>query len=152
MSNELRGLRIAVLGANGFIGSALLNALVRSGGNPLAICGPSVNPHCLPEEIESVTCDLTEVKDLARMISGLDVIVDAAGPPSVQRSFEIPEHYVRVHAEGTATLLRACHEGNVGRLIYISSAEVYGRPRLNPVNESHRLQARSPYAAAKIAA
>src|SRR5260370_26323189 len=117
MLNELRDLRIGVLGASGFIGSAVLQALIRSGNAPLAFCGPSTNPQPIPEQIESVTCDLTAVKDLAQMTSGLDVIIHAAGPPSVQHSFAIPEYYVRVHVEGTAALLRACHESRVGRLI-----------------------------------
>lgn len=145
-------LGIGVLGANGFIGSRVLQALIRSGKTPLAIHGPGAIPRSIPERIKSVTCDLTAAEDLARMISGLDVIIHAAGPPSVRRSFEIPEHYQRVHVEGTAALLRACHKSRVHQVIYISSAEVYGRPDVNPVREDHRLHARSPYAAAKIAA
>lgn len=144
--------RIGVLGANGFIGSRVLQALIRADKTPLAICGPGTIPRPIPERIKSVTCDLTAAEDLARMISGLDVIIHAAGPPSVRRSFEIPEHFQRIHVEGTATLLRACHKSQVGQVIYISSAEVYGRPDVNPVREDHGLQARSPYAAAKIAA
>jgi nucleoside-diphosphate-sugar epimerase len=62
------------------------------------------------------------------------------------------EEYVRVHVEGTTALLRACRMAKVNRFVYISSAEVYGRPEANPVAETHRLQARSPYAAAKIGA
>jgi nucleoside-diphosphate-sugar epimerase len=83
-------------------------------------------------------------------MSGLDVIIHAAGPPSAQRSFEISQEYLRVRVQGTAAVLRACREAKMDRLIYLSSAEVYGRPEVNLVSENHCLQARSPYAAAKI--
>jgi len=111
-----------------------------------------VRPDPVSDGIGSLTCDLADAESLGSWISGLDVVIHAAGPPSVQRSFETPQEYVRVHVQGTATVLRACHEAKVDRLIYLSSAEVYGRPEVNPVSENHRLQARSPYAAAKIGA
>jgi nucleoside-diphosphate-sugar epimerase len=152
MFNDLRNCRVGLIGANGFVGSAVLHALIRSGVTPLALCGPSVSSRPIPDGIKSLTCDLTEAEGLKTWISTLDVIIHTAGPPSVQRSFEMPEEYVRVHVQGTAAVLRACHESKVRRLVYVSSAEVYGRPRVNPVPESHRLQARSPYAAAKIGA
>jgi nucleoside-diphosphate-sugar epimerase len=152
MVNELRNCRVGLIGANGFIGSAILRALLQSGVAPRALCGPSATPFPIPKRIESRTCALTDVRSLRSWVFGLDVIIHAGGPPSVEQSFEIPEEYVRTHVQGTTTLLHACHEAKVERVIYISSAEVYGRPERNPVSESHRLQARSPYAAAKIGA
>lgn len=152
MVNDLLNRRIGLIGANGFIGSAILQALVRWGVTPRALYGPSPRLAPVSDGIGSSICDLTDAEGLRSWISGLDVIIHAAGPPSVQRSFEIPQEYVRVHVQGTAAVLRACHEAKVDRLIYISSAEVYGRPEVNPVAENHRLQARSPYAAAKIGA
>jgi len=152
MVNDLRGRRVGLIGANGFIGSAILKALIQSGLAPLALCGPSVNSRPIPAGIESLVCDLTDPSELNSMLSGLEVLIHSAGPPSVKHSFERPEDYIRVHTQGTATVTRACIEAKVDRLVYISSAEVYGRPEVNPVPEIHRLQARSPYAAAKIGA
>jgi nucleoside-diphosphate-sugar epimerase len=152
MVNDLLNRRVGLIGADGFIGSAILHALVHSGVTPRVVCGPGARPRPASDGIDSLICDLTDAEGLRSWISGLDLIIHAAGPPSVQRSFEIPQEYARVHVEGTATVLRACHEAKVDRLIYVSSAEVYGRPEMNPVSENHRLQARSPYAAAKIGA
>jgi nucleoside-diphosphate-sugar epimerase len=152
MVNDLLNRRVGLIGANGFIGAAILQVLVRSGVTPRALCGPGGGALPVSAGIDSLICDLTNAEGLKSWISGLDVIIHAAGPPSVQRSFEIPQQYARVHVEGTAALLRACHEAKVDRLIYLSSAEVYGSPEVNPVSENHRLQARSPYAAAKIGA
>jgi nucleoside-diphosphate-sugar epimerase len=152
MINDLRNQRVGLIGANGFIGSAILQALIASDAAPVAMCGPGAGPNPVPVRIDSLTCDLTDAQSLKSWVSGLDVIIHAAGPPSVQHSFERPEECVRVHVQGTAAVVHACHGAKVDRLVYISSAEVYGRPEVNPVGESHRLQARSPYAAAKIGA
>lgn len=152
MVNDLQGQRIGLIGANGFIGSAILDALIRSGVTPRALCGPGARSRRIPDSVQCTVGDLCETDGLMAWASGLDTIIHAAGPPSVRRSFEIPEEFARVHVQGTTTVLHACSMNGVGRLLYISSAEVYGRPEVNPVPESHRLQARSPYAAAKIGA
>ncbi len=152
MFNELQEQSVGLVGANGFIGSAILAALLHRGIAPRALCGPIESPRSLPLGVQFVACDLADAERLQSWVSGLKVVIHAAGPPSVQRSFEMAEEYVRVHVEGTAALLRACRMAKVNRLVYISSAEVYGRPEANPVAETHRLQARSPYAAAKIGA
>jgi nucleoside-diphosphate-sugar epimerase len=152
MFNDLQRQGVGLVGANGFIGSAILRALLHRGIAPRALCGPIESPRSLPVGVDFVTCDLADAERLKSWVSGLEVVIHAAGPPSVQRSFEMAEQYVRVHVEGTAALLRACRMAKVNQLVYISSAEVYGRPEANPVAETHRLQARSPYAAAKIGA
>ena len=152
MLDELRNRRVGLIGANGFVGSAILQALVKAGVTPRTLCGPASEPRPIPDGIDSLTCDLTDDERLKSWVAGLDVVVHAAGPPSVQHSFDRPEEYVRVHVQGTAVVAHACHEARVDRLVYISSAEVYGRPEVKAVSESHRLQARSPYAATKIGA
>lgn len=152
MSSEVRYRKVGLVGANGFIGSAILQELVRAGVTPRALNGPGTTLQGLAQGIEYLTCDLTETESLKSWVSGLDLVIHAAGNPSVARSFEIPEEYARVHVQGTAALLHACQMASVAQIVYVSSAEVYGRPEVNPVSENHRLQARSPYAAAKIGA
>jgi nucleoside-diphosphate-sugar epimerase len=151
MSSELRSRNVGLLGANGFVGSAILRCLAHSGAALRALCGPDL---ALPDldGIDTRTCDLMDSEGLRAGVQGLDVVIHAAGPPSVRESFDKPEEYARVHVQGTAALLHACRVANVPQVVYLSSAEVYGRPITNPVSETHALQARSPYAAAKIAA
>jgi nucleoside-diphosphate-sugar epimerase len=144
--------RVGLIGANGFIGSAILTSLQQSGIAPRVHCGPTETAPPFAGGGEYFSFDLADTKRVESWVSGLDVIIHAAGPPSVQRSFEMAEDYVRVHVQGTATLLGACRRAKVRRFVYISSAEVYGRPQANPVAETHGLQARSPYAASKIGA
>jgi nucleoside-diphosphate-sugar epimerase len=152
MVNDLHGLRIGLIGANGFMGSAILDALIRAGATPSALCGPYASPRRIPDSIQCTVCDLCDTDCLMTWTSGLDTVIHAAGLPSVRRSFEMSDEYVRVHVQGTTVVLRSCDRNKVKRFVYISSAEVYGRPEVNPVPEEHRLQARSPYGAVKIGA
>ena len=152
MFHDLQKQSIGLVGANGFIGSVLLRALLHAGIAPRILCGPTENLRPFPQGVEFLTCDLANADGLESWVSGIEVVIHAAGPPSVRSSFEMAQEYIHVHVGGTAALLRACQMADVKQIIYISSAEVYGRPQVNPVSETHRLQARSPYAAAKIGA
>jgi nucleoside-diphosphate-sugar epimerase len=150
--SQWRDQGVGLIGANGFIGSTILKNLVRSGITPRLLCGPDSKSLPISSSFDCLTCDLNDAEKLKCWVAGLDLIIHAAGPPSVRRSFEIPEEYVRVHVQGTATLLDACQTAEVKRFVYVSSAEVYGRPLANPVTETSPLRPRSPYAAAKIGA
>ncbi len=86
------------------------------------------------------------------MADGVDVVIHVAGPPSVAASFADPIEFLRAHVLGTATIVQLCQDLSIPRLVYVSSAEVYGRPRRNPVDEREPLAPRSPYGAAKVGA
>jgi nucleoside-diphosphate-sugar epimerase len=149
MPNELQKRRIGLAGANGFIGSAILRQLLRAGISPRTLCGPGLISAI---DMQSHVCDLTDAQRVKAWVDGLDVVIHAAGPSSVRKSFETPDEYLRVHVQGTTTLLESCRAAQVKQIVYLSSAEVYGRAEANPVSENHPLQPRSPYAAAKISA
>ena len=153
MLSEVEGKTIFITGAGGFIGSAVVAALLRCGARVRALAGaPDDAIRELPREVLAVRGEITDEAAVSELMAGADAVVHLAGPPSVAGSFEQPVEYVRVHVSGTATVLAACRRLNVRRLVYLSSAEVYGCPQTNPVREDHPLQARSPYAAAKIGA
>jgi nucleoside-diphosphate-sugar epimerase len=140
-----------VTGAGGFIGSAVTRALVARCGRVRALLGaPGQAVLPAPEGAEPACAEIDDRARLAALCRGVDLIVHLAGPPSVARSFEDPVEYVRVHTAGTAAVVEAALRAGAGRLVHISSAEVYGRARVSPVDEDHPLAARSPYAAAKI--
>jgi len=146
MSSDTQYQRIGLAGADGFIGSAILRHFRLMGLSPRTLSSPGTPEiNCT----EYLACDLTDTERLMSWVEGLEVVIHAAGPPSVRQSFEMPEEYVRVHVQGTTALLQACRVAQVKKL---SSAEVYGCPKKNPVPEANRLQPRSPYGAAKIAA
>lgn len=145
---------IAVTGAGGFIGTAVCRQLAAQGDAVYALVGPRdaeiVAPAGIERDVRGSIADPGVLAELLR--GGVDAVVHLAGPPSVRASFDDPAGYVHAHTVGTANVLDACRTFAVGRCVYVSSAEVYGRPLRNPVDEDHRLDARSPYAAAKIGA
>jgi nucleoside-diphosphate-sugar epimerase len=150
---ELKGKVIFVTGAGGFIGSAVVAALLRSGARVRALTGaPGDVTRDLPQEVTAMRGEITDPRAVSELMAGAEVVIHLAGPPSVADSFAQPAQYARIHVVGTATVIEACHRLGVHRLIYLSSAEVYGQPQSSLVSEDHPLQARSPYAAAKIAA
>ena len=151
MEKSLQGARITVTGAGGFLGPVVVDALARQGARVQAIIGPPGEPARIPHGAAYVAqADICDTAALAKLVADVDAVVHLAGPASVAASFQDPARTVRVHAEGTAAVLQACHAGGVRKLVYVSSAEVYGQPLRSPVSEQHPLGARSPYAAAKI--
>ena len=151
MAKSLQGARITVTGAGGFLGPVAVDALARQGARVQAIIGPPGEPARIPPGAAYVAqADICDAAAMAKLVADVDAVVHLAGPASVAASFQDPARTVRVHAEGTAAVLQACRAGGVRKLVYVSSAEVYGQPLRSPVSEQHPLGARSPYAAAKI--
>lgn len=145
--------RVAVTGAGGFIGSALLRRLCRDGVSTRALLSPpGANVQAPPVGVDARYGEIDRLECLQPLVADCDVVFHVAGPPSVAASFASPVEYARVHVGGTAAVLEACRRSGVARVVHVSSAEVYGRPERVPVEESDRLEARSPYAAAKIGA
>jgi nucleoside-diphosphate-sugar epimerase len=153
LSTELENVRVGVTGAGGFLGPVVVETLVRQGAQVQAIIGPPGEAARTPRGAVSIAqADICDQAALQKALSGAEMVVHLAGPASVAASFADPEQYIRVHTGGTAALLEACRVNRIGKVVYVSSAEVYGRPLRSPVDESHPLSARSPYAAAKIGA
>ena len=105
-----------------------------------------------PEGAEARFGDICDPAALAPLVEGATTVVHLAGPPSVASSFHDPMAHAHVHVSGTAAVVDACARAGVRRLVYISSADVYGQPTINPVDETAPISPRSPYAAAKVGA
>jgi nucleoside-diphosphate-sugar epimerase len=150
---SLSNQQILVLGGGGFLGSAITNALANGGARITAVLGPPGSaPRLSPPNVRIGHVDICDLRRLSSWFHGVDIVVHAAGPPSVAASFADPPGCARIHVLGTVTTLEACRHANVRRLVYISSAEVYGQPDLNPVAETAPLAPLSPYGAAKVSA
>jgi dTDP-glucose 4,6-dehydratase len=82
----------------------------------------------------------------------VDVVFHLAALIGIPYSYETPLAYIRTNVEGTYNVLEAARTEGVGRVVHLSTSEVYGTARYVPMDEEHPLQAQSPYAASKIAA
>lgn len=143
---------VAVTGAGGFIGTAVVSALRSAGVRVRALDGPSDSRASARQGVRRWRGDVNDIGLLRDVFDGAECVVHLAGPPSVSESFGMAREYANTHVLGTVQVLRACAERRIERLVYLSSADVYGQQvGEGDVSEDAALAARSPYAACKIA-
>jgi nucleoside-diphosphate-sugar epimerase len=143
--------KVVLIGGAGFIGSQVARELISAGTRVSTLAGPPDEPRSINFPVDG--CVYADITDSIRFLSlfvGAGTVVHAAGPSSVADSFNRESEYKRVHTIGTAAVLQACQSTGVKRIVYISSAEVYGNSAENFLSESLPMIARSPYGMAKI--
>jgi NAD dependent epimerase/dehydratase len=153
--------RIAVTGAEGFIGSHLVEALIARGDDVRALVQynsfsslgwlETLSADQL-ERVEVVFGDVRDGGQMMRFVDGVDAVLHLAALIAIPYSYVAPASYVMTNATGTLNVLEAIRAHGTPRLVHTSTSEVYGTARTVPIQESHPLQAQSPYAASKIAA
>jgi len=144
--------RVLITGAGGFIGHHVTARLAQDCESLVALTGAGDPRRSWPDNVISDEVDILNTEQIAKHMQDVDCVIHLAGPPSVRDSFSQAQLFAAVHTGGTANILQVAKDAGVRRFVYLSSAEVYGQPLENPVSESHRLLARSPYGAAKIGA
>ena len=161
MLTRLRGKRVLVTGADGFIGSHLAEALVGQGANvrALAIYNSfssrgwlDQTPADVRDKINIVVGDVRDPHFVREIAHGCEIILHLAALISVPFSYVSPQSFVETNVVGTLNVLQAARDCGVSRVVSTSSSEVYGTARYVPIDETHPLNAQSPYAATKIAA
>ena len=146
-------------GAGGFIGSHLVEALVKQGArtsafvhyNAMGSCG-WLDALSVKKKIKIISGDICDSSILERAMKGIDIIFHLAALIGIPYSYEAPESYVRTNIGGTLNILQAARRLPLERLVFTSTSEVYGTAQYIPMDELHPLQAQSPYAASKIGA
>lgn len=155
------GVKAFVTGADGFIGSHLVERLVHLGAEVTALAyynsfdSAGWLDELLPEVRSAVRIVRGDVRDKSQMMEladGQDVIFHLAALIGIPYSYAAPQSYVDVNVAGTLNVLEAARRAGVGRVVHTSTSEVYGTAQYEPIDEDHPLQGQSPYSASKIGA
>ncbi len=147
-----------VTGADGFIGSHLVEELLSRGIEVRALSQyNSFNNWGWLEGIHSDGLEIVcgDVRDAAycrRIARGVDTVFHLAALIAIPYSYEAPGSYVDTNITGTLNICQASLDNNVERLIVTSTSEVYGTALYVPIDEKHPRQPQSPYSATKIGA
>ncbi|MDM7322986.1 MAG: NAD-dependent 4,6-dehydratase LegB [Gammaproteobacteria bacterium] len=151
--------RVLVTGADGFIGSHLVEMLVARGYSVRALAQYNSFNHwgwledvACREAIEVVSGDIRDAHFCRTLLKDVDVVFHLAALIAIPYSYVAPESYVDTNVRGTLNICQAALEAGVKRVIHTSTSEVYGTARYVPIDEQHPLQPQSPYSASKIGA
>ena len=158
---NLTNKKILVTGADGFIGSHLVETLLDEGCSVKAFTHyNSFNSwgwlDTFPREnlknVEVFTGDIRDPNGVRTAVKDVDIVFHLAALIAIPFSYHSPDAYIETNIRGTLNLLQACRDYDVERVIVTSTSEVYGTAQYVPINETHPLQAQSPYSASKIGA
>ncbi len=154
--------KVLVTGAGGFIGSHLTEELVRQGEDVRAFVRYNSRderglledlPGEVQNQFEVVAGDLKDPDGVKKAVKGCAKVFHLGALIAIPYSYVHPFDFIQTNVAGTAHLLNACLElGSIERIVHTSTSEVYGTAQYVPIDESHPLQAQSPYSASKIAA
>lgn len=152
-------MKALVTGADGFIGSHLVELLVKEGYSVRALSqynsfnnwGWLEDIDCLAN-IEVVSGDVRDPHFCKHITKDIDVVFHLAALIAIPYSYVAPDSYVDTNVKGTLNICQAAKENGVKRVIHTSTSEVYGTAQYVPINEEHPLQGQSPYSASKIGA
>ena len=144
-----------VTGGAGFIGSAIVRALLKEGARKVVVLdnlltGHDANLEEVRHAIDFQPVDIRNYEEIAPLIRGAAVVFHEAAIPSVPRSIYDPAPSHDVNINGTFNVLRAAQEGAAGRVIYAASSSAYGDTLVLPKVESMMPQPKSPYALQKL--
>ena len=155
----IKGKKILVTGADGFIGSHLTERLVKEGGNVKALSqynsfnnwGWLEDVDC-KNDIEVLCGDVRDPNYMREITKGVDMIFHLAALIAIPYSYIAPDSYIDTNIKGTLNVCQAARDNNVAKTIVTSTSEVYGTARYVPIDEKHPKQPQSPYSATKIGA
>jgi len=157
MSNK----KILVTGADGFIGSHLVETLVEQGYSVRAfVLYNSFNSlgwldsfdQSIIDQIEVFTGDIRDPYGVKKACQDCHSVLHLAALIGIPYSYHSPDTYVDTNIKGTLNILQAAKELDLQKVVITSTSEVYGTAQYIPIDESHPLQPQSPYSATKIAA
>lgn len=162
MSDSIAGRTVFVTGADGFIGSHLVELLVASGATVRALVFYNswnekgwlrdVPPQVL-DQVELLPGDIRDSERVRQGVKDAEFVFHLSSLVAIPYSYDAPRSYVETNVIGAVNVLQACRESeSLERLVHVSTSEVYGTAQQVPISENHPLVGQSPYSASKIAA
>ncbi|MEZ5024857.1 MAG: NAD-dependent 4,6-dehydratase LegB [Chitinophagales bacterium] len=158
---ELKGKKVLVTGADGFIGSHLVERLGMEGADVSAFCYynsfnslgwiDSLNLDTRAK-IKILTGDIRDAGSVRTAMKDIELVFHLAALIAIPYSYYSPESYVDTNIKGTLNILQAAKDFGIQRVLVTSTSEVYGTARYVPIDENHPKQGQSPYSATKIGA
>lgn len=158
---KLSGKKVLVTGADGFIGSHLVELLIKEGALVTAFVFynsfnrwgwlDNLNKEQL-DNIEIFSGDIRDPNGVRNAVKGIDVIFHLAALIGIPFSYHSPDSYVDTNIKGTLNILQAARDEGCEKILVTSTSEVYGTACYVPIDEKHPFQGQSPYSATKIGA
>lgn len=154
-------MKLLITGADGFIGSHLVERLVSEGHKVKAfVYYNSFNswgwldtlPKPILDQLEIFSGDIRDPNGVRTAMAGCDKVFHLAALIAIPYSYHSPDSYVDTNIKGTLNILQAAKDLNVQRVLVTSTSEVYGTALYVPIDEKHPKQGQSPYSATKIGA
>lgn len=158
---NLNGKKVLVTGADGFIGSHLVEALLAKGCDVRAfVYYNSFNswgwldtlPLDIARGLDVFSGDIRDPNGVFEAMKGCDVVFHLAALIAIPFSYHSPDSYVDTNIKGTLNVLQAARRLGTERVVITSTSEVYGTAQYTPIDEKHPFQGQSPYSATKIGA
>lgn len=154
-------MNVLVTGAGGFIGSHLVERLVKDGARVRAFVHYNsrndwgnlelIDP-AAKKEIEVVTGDIADPFSVRNATRGVRTVYHLSSLIAIPYSYVAPQSYVTTNVQGAINVLQAAREEGVERVVHTSTSECYGTAQYVPIDEKHPLQGQSPYSASKVGA
>lgn len=152
-------MKVLVTGADGFIGSHLVELLYQKGHEITALAhynsfgniGWLSSIQC-KENIKIISGDIRDLNFCQTIMEDIDIVFHLAALIAIPFSYVAPQSYLETNISGTMNVCIAARGNKVKRIVNVSTSEVYGTAQYVPINEDHPLQPQSPYSASKIAA
>jgi len=157
----LKGKKVLITGAGGFIGSHLVELLLQKGANVRAFVkyngrGDWGMLSDLPAEsqksIEVIAGNICDPFFVRKAVENCDYVFHLAALIGIPYSYVAPSDQISVNVGGTVNVLQACLDERTPHVVHTSTSETYGSAQYVPIDEKHPLHGQSPYSASKIGA
>lgn len=156
---SLKGKKVLVTGAGGFIGSHLTERLIDSGADVKAMVHYNalgrngwLDYSAVKGEMEIFAGDITDRDSVKKALVDREIVYHLAALIAIPYSYHAPASYVMTNVMGTLNVLQVAKDLELEKVITTSTSEVYGTAQYVPIDEKHPVQGQSPYSASKIGA